>query len=159
MTVDTHEDCLAKVEWREILTWLLAHFERKYDCTLHVDGDVLDEVRKHTVLSLGEYGLARPNIAKIAGVFSFWFRKLKPLSYSSNSSARYTAVNEYVGLVVGLALCEKYKADLGNSKFRIAAIPQRLLSDWVNSLRFHSHSPNSATMSFELITTGQTSVV
>ncbi len=154
--METHDDCLATVSWREILTWLLIWFERGNDCELIVDREILNEVQKHTRMSLGNYGLPRPNIAKIAGVFSFWFRKLKPLHYSLDSNTRYTAVNEYLGLMVGLALCEKYKADLGNSEFKIAAIPKRLVLDWVNSLRVHSHSPNSTTMSFELITTGQT---
>ena len=141
---------LQQLRWREVLFDCLTGFEKKFSCQISVDNEILADVTAFTMRSLSQYGLRKPNVAKIAGTLSFWFRKLKPIGYMPGSGANFTAVNELLALMLGLSICQSYKDDLSNPDFKVAAIPKRLLVDWVNSLRAHSHSPNSAAMSFEL---------
>lgn len=125
--------------------------ERDIQVRLRIDRNILSEVKQYANNDLNKFGLPRPNVAKFAGVFSFWFRKLKPISYADDSQNYYPAINELVGLISSLAICEEYKDDLSNPDFCVAKIPVRLVKDWINGLRMHSYSPSSLTMAFELI--------
>ncbi|GHV19868.1 hypothetical protein AGMMS49959_05940 [Planctomycetales bacterium] len=139
------------VDWKRICLQVMNWVERNFQLELSLNDAIFREVRLSTTYSLNQFGLPKPNIAKRAGVFTFWFRKLKPISYAENSPNYFSAINEMTALMTGLAICQTYKDDLVNPDFTVANIPRRLLFDWIYSLRRHSYSPHSLTMAFELI--------
>ncbi len=65
-------------------------------------------------------------------------------------SNKFLAINELVGLLVGLSISRRYFDDHSKEKF---TIPSRILTDWTSSFRVNSHSPHSSAIAFELLTT------
>jgi hypothetical protein len=139
------------VDWKSICLKIMDWVERSFQLELSLNDAIFREVRLSTTYSLNQFRLPKPNIAKRAGVFAFWFRKLKPISYAENSPNYFSAINEMIALMAGLAICQTYKDDLINPDFAVANIPRRLLFDWIYSLRRNSYSPHSLTMAFELV--------
>lgn len=159
MPMGNANDWLKQLDWVAILSDVAGEFEKEFACSLFIDNHILSDIRVFALRSLGQYDLPKPNVAKIAGVLSFWFRKLKPISYSRDSMCNFTLVNELIALLLGLGICEKYKDDLSKVDFSVSDISKRVLRDWVLSFRAHSHSPSSSVMSFELIATADDSDV
>ncbi len=141
-----------EIDWEAITREVLNMAEAHFGFIGVLDPYILAEVIEFTRQGLRHnYRGSKPNVAKIAGMFSFWFRKFKPISFAKESQNRYLAINEFVALQVGLGVCQRYKDDLSNPDFSVRDVSRRLRKDWVHSLRIHSHSPNSTIMSFELL--------
>jgi len=138
------------VDWQAILMAEAANAERDYHILINVDETVILEAKRIIGDSIDSIGLIHPNVAKIAGLVAFWLRKLKPLSISRDSPNYLLTLNEVVALRVGLAICNAYKDD--TSKAQGIRLPPRILSDWVKNFRYHSHSPSSSIVTFELLT-------
>ncbi len=113
---------------------------------MSIESAIIEEIRHSIDKSLA--GFKAPNAAKYAGIAAFWIRKLKPLHVMRESENPFLLINEYVSLKVGLAICERYFDDA--RKVDITLNP-RILRDWVFSFRYHSHSPSSSMISFEML--------
>lgn len=141
------------VDWETVLTNIAVDVSIEFCLDILVENYILQEVEDRISSSLAVMNIERPNVAKIAGVVAFWVRKLKPFCYAPDQAARsnkLSPLNELIGVQAGLAICRLYKDDFSCEEFHL---PKRLLTDWLHSLRFHSHSPHSALFSFELLTT------
>jgi hypothetical protein len=75
-----------------------------------------------------------------------------------DKSSRFFAIDELLAVITGLAICNTYHDDETLAEIPIRALldPEndrtfRIMYDWVNNLRFHSHSPHSLIFTFELI--------
>ena len=137
------------IDWFAILHEQAAIIEKRHDIRIDIDEATCLEVGRVVDDHLAATGLERPNVAKIAGQVAFWVRKLKPLRLSATSPNYLSTLNELAGLLIGLAICNLYKDDC--SKAQKIHLPPRIFRDWVNSLRYHSHSPHSSMISFELL--------
>lgn len=96
----------------------------------------------------------RKVLVKIAGIVVFWVRKLKPFYYDFDEAAKsgkLHPLNELIAIQTGLAICSQYKDDC--SLLDDIRLSDRVLKDWLHSLRYHSHSPYSSILAFELLTT------
>lgn len=122
--------------------------KKKYNMTIVVDERIALETGRLVNDHINGIGLIQPNAAKIAGQVAFWLRKLKPLYPSESSQSFLLTLNELAALYVGLAICNRYRDD--SSKDHVVRTPPRIMRDWVNSFRYHSHSPHSSMISFEL---------
>lgn len=141
---------IKQVQWEKVLLHSADWAEARYDLKLVCDQAIVAEVDRMAVKSLDSLNMASmPNLAKVAGYVSFWIRKLKPVFHAEDTPNHYLAINELLGLMVGLALCRRYMDDFTDQTFCLPS--RRIFMDWVNSLRFHSHSPHSSTLSFELL--------
>lgn len=89
-----------------------------------------------------------PNVAKVAGHVVFWIRKLKPVSHSAGSVNKLLTINEVIGILVGVSICQHYFDDHSKAQIRFS---DRIMKDWASSLRNHSHSPHSCAISFEFL--------
>ena len=141
---------LSNVDWAAILMAEATAVEKDYRIIFNIDEAVVLEAERIIRDSMDSIGLTQPNVAKIAGLVAFWLRKLKPLSVAEDSPNNLLTLNEVIALRIGLAICNAYKDD--DSKAQAIKLPPRILNDWVNSFRYHSHSPNSSMISFELLT-------
>jgi len=139
------------IDWIVIFQDMCGFAEDKFDTELIIDKNIIEEIEIMVEDTLNSFNLDNPNVAKTASVIAFWIRKLKPIFHKSSSKNKFLAINELVGLLVGLSICRNYFDDFSKDKFRISS---RVLSDWVNSFRRNSHSPHSSVISFELLTTG-----
>lgn len=140
---------IGNVDWFRILHEQAAIIEKRHTVRIIIDEATCLEVGRLVTDHLAATGLAQPNVAKIAGQVTFWVRKLKPLRLAPDSPNYLATLNELAGLLIGLAICNLYKDDC--SKAQKIALPPRIFRDWVNSLRYHSHSPHSSMISFELL--------
>jgi hypothetical protein len=138
------------VDWRAILEFEAGHAEKLCNINVEIDEAIVFEVERRACDSLDSIGLIQPNAAKIAGLIAFWVRTLKPLRIASNSPNNLLTLNEFVALSIGLAICNAYKDD--DSKAQDVKLPPRILNDWIKNFRYHSHSPSSTIISFELLT-------
>lgn len=120
---------------------------KQFDVDLNVDLRVISEIKVHTERSLTAFNQDAPNAAKQAGNLVFWIRKLKPVS---NDNGYFGLANEYIALLCGIAVLN---ASLQKTGKKIV-LGKRPLTDFAHTLRFHSHSPNGLTLSFELFLTG-----
>ena len=141
---------IKNINWINIFQEMCEFAEDKFEIELFIDKNIVEEIEIMVEETLNSFNLDNPNVAKIASVLAFWIRKLKPISHKSTSKNKFLAINELVGLLVGLSICRKYFDDYSQEKFRISS---RVLTDWVNSFRRNSHSPHSSVISFELLTT------
>lgn len=140
---------IGNIDWFAILQEEAATIEKQTAVKIDISKPICQEVGRLIGDNLAAIGLQQPNVAKIAGQVAFWVRKLKPLSLSHDSPNFLLTLNELAGLRIGLAICNTYKDD--QSKTETLALPPRIFRDWVNSLRYHSHSPHSSMISFELL--------
>lgn len=140
---------IGNIDWFAILHAEAARIEKEAAVKIDISKAVCQEVGRLIADHLAATGLERPNVAKIAGQVAFWIRKLKPLSLSPDTPNYLLTLNELAGLRIGLAICNTYKDD--QSKAREILLPSRIFRDWVNSFRYHSHSPHSSMISFELL--------
>lgn len=140
---------IGNVDWFRILHEQAAIIEKRHDVRIIIDEAVCLEVGRVVADHLAATGLERPNVAKIAGQVTFWARKLKPLRLAPDSPNYLSTLNELAGLLIGLAICNLYKDDCSRTQKII--LPPCIFRDWVNSLRYHSHSPHSSMISFELL--------
>jgi len=138
------------INWIVLLKDMCEFAEDRFDVELVIDKDIVQEVEIMTKDTINSFNLEYPNVAKVASVIAFWIRKLKPIYHMETSKNKFLAINELIGLLVGLSICRNYFDDLSKDNFRISS---RVLSDWVNSFRKNSHSPHSSVISFELLTT------
>ena len=137
------------INWITIFEELTNKLEVRYDLDLMVDVVVLEEVGAMAKSTLDSLNMdSTPNVAKTAGHVSFWIRKLKPISHAEKSNSHFTAINELAGLLVGLAICTRYFDDTVKENI---TMNNRILFDWVNSMRLNSHSPSSTSISFEML--------
>ncbi|MDR2054779.1 MAG: hypothetical protein LBQ10_02790 [Desulfovibrio sp.] len=137
------------IDWRSVLHAEATRVEADFKIIVEIDEAVVLEAERLIRDSISAIGLIQPNVAKVAGLIAFWLRKLKPLGIAADSPNRLLTVNEVVALRIGLAICNAYKDDC--SKGSPIKLPARILRDWVTSFRYHSHSPNSSMISFELL--------
>lgn len=142
------------IDWEKIIIASAREIETKLKLNLVLESFVLEEIKDRVAISLKSLDMSRPNVAKIAGTVAFWIRKLKPLSHSEEfpNGNKFYAVNELLGLRVGLYICANYYDDYSTYGFKLS---RRLFLDWVHSLRYHSHSPHSSLTAFELLTTSE----
>jgi hypothetical protein len=142
----------SNVDWKKLLIEVASAASAGMNVSICVESFILDEINDRIDDSLAGLRIDRPNVAKIAGIVAFWVRKLKPFFYDPAETAtggKLTTLNELVAVQVGLAICQTYKDDLSRESFHLS---ERLLLDWLHSLRFHSHSPLSSLFAFELLT-------
>ena len=118
---------IGNIDWFAILRKEAATIEEQTRVKIDISKPICQEVGRLIGDNLTAIGLQQPNVAKIAGQVAFWVRKLKPLSLSRDTPNFLLTLNELAGLRIGI--------------FR----------DWVNSFRYHSHSPHSSMISFELL--------
>lgn len=140
---------IANIEWTVILNHVVTHFEQQFDLKLVIDEDIVKEIEAEAAHTIETYKKARANVAKIAGSVAFWIRKLKPISHDETSEQKYLAINELVGLYVGIGICSHYFDDSSRADFD--RIDQRVIQDWAYSMRRNSHSPQSTVIAFEII--------
>jgi len=141
------------INWRDVLCKIAVDISIALDLKIMVEEFILKEIDDCIHTSLEAMNMEKPNVAKVAGVVAFWVRKLKPFSYIQDEGAKgnkFHALNELIGIQAGLAICNFYKDDYSRAEFHLS---DRLLKDWLHSLRFHSHSPHSSLFAFELLTT------
>ena len=147
---------ISNIDWRDVLSNIAVDISAEFDLNIMVEEFILKEIDDCINDSLDSMNMKNPNVAKIAGVVAFWVRKLKPFSYTQDEGAKgnkFHALNELIGIQAGLAICNFYKDDYSRTEFHLS---NRLLQDWLHSLRFHSHSPHSSLFAFELLTTEKT---
>jgi len=132
-------------KFNDVLIEMIVHAESRFGIELVLDRDILREVEAHAKKHINSLNLDKPNSAKVASAFSFWFRKLKPIHHSEKSNSKYLLINEYIALMVGLSICVRKDQITGS------IISERILYDWVTSFRYNSHSPSSSMLSFEVI--------
>ncbi|MBF0626272.1 MAG: hypothetical protein HQL82_15895 [Magnetococcales bacterium] len=137
----------SELNWRAVFQEHVEACERAFNMSLIVDLDIVNELESMVGRTILGYGLAKPNAAKLAGHVSFWIRKLKPISFAADSRHKYLAINELVGLWVGLSLCKRF----GGQGFKMPS--ERIRVDWISSMRAHSHSPHGSALSFEMLFT------
>lgn len=140
---------IANVEWTTILHHVVAYFEEKFDLSLVIDQDIVREIEAEAAQTIETFKKNRANVAKIAGSVAFWIRKLKPISHDETSQQKYLAINELVGLYVGIGVCSHYFDDTVRADF--SRIDDRVIQDWAYSMRRNSHSPQSTVIAFEII--------
>lgn len=140
---------IGNINWFDILQKEATSIERDFNVRIVIDKAVCLEIGRLVSDNLAATGLSRPNVAKIAGQAAFWIRKLKPLHLEADSPNYLLTLNELAALRIGLAICNTHKDD--NSKAEVITLPPRIFRDWVNSFRYHSHSPHSSMISFELL--------
>ena len=146
---------LDSINWTAILKDMCDFAEDRFDIQLMVDKDIIKEIEIMVEDTLISFNLDNPNVAKVASVLAFWIRKLKSIFHQADSVNKFLAINEFVGLIVGLSICKNY---FDNSFKEESKIPSRVFTDWVNSFRKNSHSPHSSVISFELLTKNSHSV-
>jgi len=137
------------VNWRSILGEITAATADEFSLTVSIDAAVIKEIQLNVEANLSSV-TEKPNAAKIAGVVAFWIRKLKPLHVEKDSAHPFLFINEFVALKVGLAIWERYFDDSASKE--VVKLNHRILRDWIFSFRYHSHSPHSSLISFELLT-------
>ncbi|GHV56474.1 hypothetical protein FACS189460_1310 [Deltaproteobacteria bacterium] len=143
------------VKWLDLLYKIAEDDEKLFAgkgiaISICIQKTIAEEVGRQIERSIDRDGMEHGNAAKIAGVTAFWIRKLKPLYVepSGNPPRSYNLVNELVSLQVGVAICNEYFSDAGCRKIKVN---RRVLKDWLNSFRYHSHSPHSSMISFEML--------
>lgn len=140
---------IGNIGWFGLLLDEAAAIEGDFGVKIAVEKAICFEIGRIVKDNLAATGLVHPNVAKIAGQVAFWIRKLKPLHIAADSPNFLLTVNELAALRIGLAICNTHKDD--NSKAHAVSLPPRIFRDWVNSFRYHSHSPHSCMISFELL--------
>jgi hypothetical protein len=141
------------VDWQHLLIEIAGTTSAEMNISICVESFILDEISDRIKDSIDNLHIARPNVAKLAGIVAFWVRKLKPFFYDPAETAtggKLTTLNELIAVQAGLAICKTYKDDWSKENFHLS---ERLLLDWLHSLRFHSHSPHGSLFAFELLTT------
>ncbi|OQY01535.1 MAG: hypothetical protein B6I26_04195 [Desulfobacteraceae bacterium 4572_130] len=106
------------------------------------------EIFEESVLKAEQYlkVFKNPNLSKVAGYYSFWIRKLKPFYVRAKRNNNYiTDLNEIFAILFGLVLISQ------GVKRSIPKLSKKFLNDLVYSLRYHTFSPQSVTLIFELI--------
>ena len=144
------------VKWMDLLYKVAEETERLFaargnQLTICIQKPIVDETGWRIKQNVEREGITQGNAAKIAGVTAFWIRKLKPLYVEPSAMPPYKTynfINELVSLQVGVAICNRYFSDEGLRGIRIN---QRVLQDWLTSFRYHSHSPSSSIISFEMM--------
>ena len=142
-------------QWFEILYKITDETEKIYQAKgfnfeVFIEEAIVQDVAAQINRTMKASGIEKPNPAKIAGVVSFWIRKLKPLIITAQPQETFRLINELVALKVGLAICDKYMKD-ENGESICLRLNKRILRDWVASLRYHSHSPHSSIIAFEML--------
>jgi hypothetical protein len=144
------------VNWKDLIYRIAEEDERLFasrgiKITICIQPSIVEEVGRQIERTIERDGIEHGNAAKIAGVTAFWIRKLKPLYIepSPESPKTYTLINELVSVQVGVAICNEYFSD---SSCKNAKVNSRVLKDWLISFRYHSHSPHSSLISFEMLT-------
>lgn len=123
--------------------------ERVCDLKLEIDADILKEISEQADGTLDQLNMnTMPNVAKVAGHVTFWIRKLKPVTHAKNSKNKLLTINEVIGILVGVGICQTYFDDKSKTGF---SFPNRIMKDWAMSLRSHSHSPHSCAIAFEFL--------
>jgi len=136
------------IRWEDILFELAVKMERDFCLVIGIEYDIIEEIKGRFQESFDRLDGVAPNAAKCAGLVAFWIRKLKPLSIHPTSEFSFLPLNEYVALLVGLAICARY---FDNSDKASIRLNPRILRDWIFSFRYNSHSPHSSLISFELL--------
>lgn len=136
------------IDWSNVLKETVTSIEEQTGIKIIIEQRVIDEIDESIQTFFSNAGLTRPNVYKVAAIVAFWIRKLKPIMIHPDSVGYYVWLNELVALKVGLAVCERYFDDAGKKQL---AINQRVLKDWVLSWRYHSHSPHSSIIAFEML--------
>ena len=146
---------IKRPEWFNILSEVAKKTEDNFrqkgrDFEIVVEEAIVYDVANQINRTMNRSRMKQPNAPKIAGVVSFWIRKLKPLHIHDESKMTFGFVNELVALKVGLAICEKYMTDAQGNQLPLR-LDTRIMHDWVASFRYHSHSPHSSIISFEML--------
>lgn len=127
-------------------------YESLRGCSIKVDITILDECFCKVEDSLDRDFRSfeapegyEPSPFKMAGVICFWLRKLKPFSVPDKpEESRF--INETVAFLVGYSLVFQYAE---SKELHRPKISDTFFHDMVTSLRYNSHSPNSAAFLFE----------
>lgn len=138
--------------WPEIIKKAAGQMEKKYKIKLTIDENIIFEINRMLEYNISALGY-QPNVAKFAGLLAFWIRKLKPVSLSADSPNYYLASNEELALLIALALTRLYKDESGVQK-KIIVQPGTLMG-LARDLRYHSHTPHSLMVTFELLLDSQ----
>ena len=140
------------IDWSKVLCDIAVAISDEIELNIAVEGFILKEIEDRINISLQHLDIKNPNVAKIAGIVMFWIRKLKPFNYAYEETAKGNklhTLNELIAIHTGLNICSRYKDDYSLENFYLE---DRLLIDWLHSLRYHSHSPYSSLFVFELLT-------
>lgn len=138
-----------QIKWLPILQEISEWCEDKFEISIVIDKDIIAEIEAMVDITLDNFEMDNPNVAKVSSSVAFWIRKLKPIYFDEKTENKFLAINELVGLLVGLSITRRYLDDHSKEKF---SIPSRILTDWTSSFRVNSHSPHSSAIAFELLT-------
>ena len=137
------------MDWHQVMDDTCISLEYMLDVKLVIDDDIVKEINLMAIRTLKQYQPVKPNAAKIAGHIAFWTRKLKPIFYDGDTKNKYLTINELAGVLIGFGVCFHF---YNNSKIHPHG---RWFEDWLKSLRFNSHSPQSTALFFEAFFTDE----
>ena len=145
-TMENAKYCAEKVIHRIERTFQVDEKGSNKDLSFFIRVEIFEE----SVLKAEQYlkVFKDPNLSKIAGYYTFWIRKLKPFYVRAKRNNNYiTDLNEIFAILFGLVLISQRV----KSNIPIPMLPKDFLNDFIYSLRYHTFSPQSLTLIFELI--------
>ncbi len=122
------------VNWEPIFDKVSSDLEEKFNISIEIDLQILEEINGAIKISLKGYSMSNPNIAKIAGHVVFWIRKLKPIHHSNNENVKHK-------LLIINELSTNRKVIRQYPPFSNANISKGLITQWAdNRVCFYSVS-------------------
>lgn len=113
----------------------------------HLGIKVNASIRRDVAKKVGR-GLREPKdslkLTTAAGLVTFWVSKLKPLSIAEDEGEAYLPVNEAVALLTGMAIAY-------GDEDAIPAMPDGIISQWINNLRYDVTTPQGVVLMFDLL--------
>ena len=122
----------------------VSHVESTFNITVVVDTNTLDACFYRVDLVLEQsYTDDELSVFKSAGAICFWIRKLKPFSVKDDGNGY---INEILAIMIAYNLLSGY---LKNKETKAPKLTKAYMNDFIQSLRYNSHSPHSLVLLFE----------
>jgi hypothetical protein len=138
----------------EVIKTPVHEFENLYKCNVRVDRFILAEcfIKVSESKKRDFAAHAAPNgyqisSFKMGGIICFWLRKLKPFQVLDDS-----AVNRFVNEAIAFYPGYYFVCGCNSKKpknFTPPKVTATFIHDFIQSLRYNSHSPNSSAFVFE----------
>lgn len=74
------------IKWLPILQEISEWCEEKFDILLVIDNDIIKEIEAMVDITLDNFEMDNPNVAKVSSSVAFWIRKLKPIYFDEKST-------------------------------------------------------------------------
>ena len=144
---------LPSIDLPKILQSTAARLQQRFNIVLYVEPAIVHEIMGQLPHTLSHsHTSVTTEIAKIAGAFTFWVRKLKPISFQqghANAWQKLPTVNELAAILVGAGVIEFFISHhFPHLRFKL---PPHTLRDWASSYRYNAHSPHSCSLTFEML--------